>query len=87
MLALPGGASALQLWSAEEPHLYLLLLSLVNDSNRSGGSAGGSSDSRSGSSSGGSSGDGEVLEMEACQVGMEALGCGVFKVHPQSTVV
>ena len=32
MLALPGGAAALRLWSAEEPHLYLLLLSLVASS-------------------------------------------------------
>lgn len=46
VLALPGGAGALRLWSAEEPNLYLLLLSLV---------AGG--------------GSGEVLEIEACQVG------------------
>lgn len=29
MLTLPGGAAALRLWSAELPHLYLLLLSLV----------------------------------------------------------
>ena len=29
MLSLPGGASTLRLWSAEEPHLYLLLISLV----------------------------------------------------------
>lgn len=29
MLSLPGGAAELRLWSAERPHLYLLLLSLV----------------------------------------------------------
>lgn len=29
MLSLPGGAASLRLWSAEEPHLHLLLLSLV----------------------------------------------------------
>lgn len=74
MLALSGGASALRLWSAEEPHLYLLLLSLVEGgSSGSGGSAGGSSGISS-SSSGGSSGDGEVLEIEACQVGMGGFG-------------
>lgn len=28
MLSLPGGAEALRLWSAEQPHLYLLLLEL-----------------------------------------------------------
>lgn len=56
MLALPGGAAALRLWSAEEPHLYLLLLELVV-----------------GGSTGSSSSCGEVLEIEACQVGC----CGV----------
>jgi hypothetical protein len=32
MLSLPGGAAELRLWSAERPHLYLLLLSLVTAS-------------------------------------------------------
>ncbi|KAL4457400.1 hypothetical protein ABPG75_012265 [Micractinium tetrahymenae] len=35
MLGLPGGAEALRLWSAEQPHLYLLLLEL-----KQGGQAG-----------------------------------------------
>jgi hypothetical protein len=55
MLSLPGGADSLQLWSAEEPHLYLLLLALT------GNGSSGSSDSSNTSSSG-------VLEIEACQV-------------------
>ncbi len=45
MLSLRGGAEALRLWSAEQPHLYVLLLELQC-----------------------STGDGQVLEIEACQV-------------------
>lgn len=45
MLSLRGGAEALRLWSAEQPHLYVLLLELQR-----------------------STGDGQVLEIEACQV-------------------
>lgn len=80
MLALPGGADALRLWSAEEPHLYLLLLSLV-DSRRGGDGGGGSSASASGNGAVGSGGE-EVLEIEACQASWPSCrrcccrGCG-----------
>ncbi|KAI7835593.1 hypothetical protein COHA_010514 [Chlorella ohadii] len=80
MLALPGGAEALRLWSAEEPDLYLLLLSLVDSCRSCDGSGSGSGDGGGGGSTGGSAGasgggsavgssGGEVLEIEACQVG------------------
>ncbi|PRW56286.1 Beta-galactosidase isoform A [Chlorella sorokiniana] len=72
MLALPGGAAALRLWSAEEPHLYLLLLSLVEGGGGSSATEGGSASgsvSGGGGTSGSAAGGGEVLEIEACQVG------------------
>ena len=37
MLSLPGGAASLRLWSAEQPHLYLLLLSLSSSGGGEGG--------------------------------------------------
>ena len=73
MLALPGGATALHLWSAEEPRLYLLLLSLVDGSENDGTGGGGGSSGGGGSAGGsGTSGGGgeKVLEIEACQVGL-----------------
>jgi hypothetical protein len=37
LLSLPGGAPELRLWSAERPHLYLLLLALVEAEDGGGG--------------------------------------------------
>jgi hypothetical protein len=66
MLSLPGGAAQLRLWSAEQPHLYLLLLTLV----------------QRGSSGGDSSCEAGALEIEACQVGAQCVQGAVVRRAP-----
>ena len=74
VVVVDGQLEAPQLWSAEEPALYTLLLELSGGDAKGGGGGGGG---RGGGGGGGGVGEGGVVvDVEACRVGVREVGIG-----------